>query len=79
MEILLYNLIHWLGCTLPWENCLNNPKDVEASKIKYMDTDLLSTCFEKQKPPSKYLQLVFKLIYKYNRKGVKDVSECCNY
>lgn len=55
LEILLYNLIHWLGCTLPWENCLNNPVAVKENKEKHKKSgELVKACFGKCTPPSKY-------------------------
>lgn len=38
MEILGYNMVHWLGLDLPWETqkLLANPKKVQESKEQYM-------------------------------------------
>lgn len=53
LEILIYNLIQWLGCTLPWENNIKDPMAVKASKEKYMaDIPLfMKTCFGSKTPP----------------------------
>lgn len=54
IEILLYNLIHWLGGVLPWEKCLTNPVSVQESKEKHMKTpdQFLKTCFGSKPVPS---------------------------
>lgn len=52
LEILAYNLIHWLGGTLPWESDLTDPKLVQQSKEQHMSNikAFLKTCL--QEPPS---------------------------
>lgn len=53
-EILVYNLIHWAGGTLPWEKKLTSPTAVQAMKEeagKNVD-QFLKTCFNKQDVPS---------------------------
>lgn len=64
LEILAYNLIHWMGCTLPWESDLSDPKAVQKSKEDHMDDidGFLAACFET--PPSaiqKLLQYIVTL------------------
>ncbi|KAJ8928595.1 hypothetical protein NQ314_018801 [Rhamnusium bicolor] len=39
LEILVYNLIQWLGCTLPWEKNLKDPNVVHKSKEEYMESN----------------------------------------
>lgn len=50
LEILGYNLIHWLGGDLPWEK-IKKPVDVQASKEKYMSDlgSFLKTSFQNKK------------------------------
>jgi len=36
MEVLGYNIIHWLVGTLPWQGIMNNPAKVQAAKEMYM-------------------------------------------
>uniref|UniRef100_A0A336KMG4 non-specific serine/threonine protein kinase n=1 Tax=Culicoides sonorensis TaxID=179676 RepID=A0A336KMG4_CULSO len=47
LEILGYNLIHWSGGKLPWENCLNDPKKVQDSKESYKSNvrKLMKDCY----------------------------------
>lgn len=53
IEILAYNLIHWLGGTLPWENNLTDPKIVQQSKEEHMSDikKFLKTCFDNPPEP----------------------------
>ncbi|XP_044758663.1 serine/threonine-protein kinase VRK1 [Coccinella septempunctata] len=53
-EILAYNLIQWLGCTLPWERDLSNPVKVQEKKEEYMgDVEkLLKSCFGPRNVPT---------------------------
>ncbi|CAG9813452.1 unnamed protein product [Phaedon cochleariae] len=53
LEILAYNIIQWLGCTLPWEKHLKDPKVVQQSKEEYMTSvpKFMKACFEKKSPP----------------------------
>lgn len=52
IEILAYNLIHWLGGKLPWESKLLDPKRVQQSKEEHMSDikKFLKASFDK--PPS---------------------------
>ena len=47
LEILCYNIIQWLGCTLPWENIPNNPLEVQNLKETHMKdlNQFLEVCF----------------------------------
>uniref|UniRef100_A0A6P7GIP7 non-specific serine/threonine protein kinase n=1 Tax=Diabrotica virgifera virgifera TaxID=50390 RepID=A0A6P7GIP7_DIAVI len=53
LETLAYNLIQWLGCTLPWENDLKDPESVQKSKEEYMASvpKFIKACFDKRSPP----------------------------
>ncbi|KAI4471184.1 casein kinase-related [Holotrichia oblita] len=57
LEILIYNLIQWLGCILPWEKDIKDPLAVKASKEKYMaDIPLfMKTCFGSEVPPGLFM------------------------
>ncbi|KAK9743746.1 Protein kinase domain [Popillia japonica] len=60
LEILIYNLIQWLGCTLPWEKDIKDPLAVKASKEKHM-TDIplfMKTCFGSETPPDAIINLL---------------------
>ncbi|GJQ76347.1 hypothetical protein Trydic_g2068 [Trypoxylus dichotomus] len=60
LEILIYNLIQWLGCVLPWEKDINDPMVVKASKEKYMANIplFMETCFGSQTPPDAIVTLL---------------------
>lgn len=53
LEVLAYNIIHWLGCKLPWEKNLSDPIVVQKSKEDNMEkTDKITkACFAEQDPP----------------------------
>ncbi|KAG5871173.1 Nucleosomal histone kinase 1 [Gonioctena quinquepunctata] len=53
LEVLAYNMIQWLGCPLPWEKNLKDPKAVHKLKEEYMDSipKFIKACFEKRSPP----------------------------
>lgn len=59
LEILGYNLIHWLGGDLPWEK-IKKPADVQASKEKHMSdvSSFLKTSFGNKKVKGKTYFLV---------------------
>lgn len=38
MEILGFNLLHWVTSSLPWENDISHPKAVEAKKNEVMSS-----------------------------------------
>ncbi|KAF5290608.1 hypothetical protein FQA39_LY14674 [Lamprigera yunnana] len=66
LEILGYNMIEWLGCTLPWDNGVTNTSVVHESKKKYMNNLnlLFRDCFGEHKPPDtivKYMEYVSNL------------------
>ncbi|KAL5283598.1 VRK1 family protein [Megaselia abdita] len=69
MEILGYNLIHWSGVTLPWEDekLLSNPVKVQQSKEGFMNkiTEGLKNLFSKNvpEPISQFMTYVSKLEY----------------
>lgn len=80
LEILGYNIIHWLGGSLPWDSKLADPKVVQAEKEKAMNEipSFVKQCFVDNNLTSidfviKYLQLVNKL--KFNEKP--DYSKVC--
>lgn len=56
MEILAYNLIEWLGGTLPWTSNLKNPKIVQAGKEEHMKSPqkMLEKCFGDKIYPSRF-------------------------
>ncbi|CAH1999481.1 unnamed protein product [Acanthoscelides obtectus] len=53
LEILAYNLIHWLGGSLPWDKKLSDPKIVQKSKEEFIDAISKSakSCFGNKAPP----------------------------
>lgn len=63
LEILAYNLIHWLGGKLPWENKLTDPKLVQQSKEEHMADikNFLKTCFDGN-PPSRAIENYIKYV-----------------
>ncbi|XP_071050126.1 serine/threonine-protein kinase VRK1-like [Onthophagus taurus] len=62
LEVLGYNIIQWLGCTLPWEK-VKNPVAVQTSKSKYMDDipNLMETCFKNKDPPKAVVEYLVYL------------------
>lgn len=54
-EILVYNLIHWAGGTLPWDKNLSSPVGVQALKEEAGKdvNQFLKKCFVKKEAPSK--------------------------
>ncbi|XP_044272231.1 serine/threonine-protein kinase VRK1-like [Tribolium madens] len=68
-EILGYNLIHWLGGTLPWDSQLDDPKIVHQMKEDSLKdvSKFLKTCLSKKSDMLvKYFQYVNSL--KFNEK-----------
>lgn len=66
LEILGYNLIHWVGGTLPWEKFLNDPVKVKDSKEKFRGNSkgLIKECAVKSDTASvvqNFLDLVYAL------------------
>ncbi|KAJ8925612.1 hypothetical protein NQ315_009452 [Exocentrus adspersus] len=89
LEILAYNLIQWLGCTLPWENNLSVPNTVHQSKEEHMNDvqKMNKACFGKNTPPGaivdylNYLKTLkfntepdYKKIRKIFISGIKDAG-----
>ncbi|XP_026472546.1 serine/threonine-protein kinase VRK1 [Ctenocephalides felis] len=62
-EILVYNLIHWAGGTLPWDKNLSSPVGVQALKEEAGKdvNQFLKKCFVKKEAP-KYLAEFTKMI-----------------
>ncbi|XP_066141531.1 serine/threonine-protein kinase VRK1-like isoform X2 [Euwallacea fornicatus] len=89
VEILSYNILQWLGCVLPWEKNLADPKLVQASKEEHMSTPekMLTACFKNKFYPKAmkellvYLQTInfnaepdYEYIKKIFMTGVKEGS-----
>lgn len=53
LEILAYNIVHWMSGDLPWLDNLTNPQYVMAQKKGYMNdvTAFLQRCFKSQDYP----------------------------
>ncbi|XP_067006886.2 serine/threonine-protein kinase VRK1 [Anabrus simplex] len=53
LEILAYNMLHWVASKLPWEKHVPDNKLVQEEKVRYMADipALLQWCFGKQTPP----------------------------
>lgn len=53
MEILAYNIVHWLSSKLPWETVLKDPAAVQKAKETAMQNVpvFLKTCFGKKQVP----------------------------
>ncbi|CAG9837224.1 unnamed protein product [Diabrotica balteata] len=69
LEILAYNIIQWLGCTLPWEKNLKDPNNVHKSKEEYMSDipKFMKTCFTSESPPAPLVTfLKYLLTLKHN-------------
>lgn len=47
MEVLGYNLLHWVNSSLPWEKDIADPKKVEAKKNVLM-TSISKATYVKQ-------------------------------
>ncbi|RZC40752.1 serine/threonine-protein kinase VRK1 [Asbolus verrucosus] len=80
LEILGYNIIHWLCGKLPWEANLNDPSTVEQIKIDKMKdiSQFLKTCFNSSTAPSglvKFLKYVDNLKFNEepNYKKIRDL------
>ena len=60
LEILGFNLVHWMSGTLPWMDGLQNPKLVQSMKTKFMADipGFLGTCFGENEYPGR-VQLRF--------------------
>lgn len=75
-EILGYNLIHWLGSSLPWENVLEKPPKVQESKENFIEQieSSLKKCFADGVPDpiSQFMKYVKSLTYKQQ----PDYSKC---
>ncbi|KAK5647602.1 hypothetical protein RI129_002494 [Pyrocoelia pectoralis] len=58
LECLGYNLVQWLGCSLPWEINLTNPSIVQQSKVDNMKnlTEFFKNCFGDEKPPAAIIE-----------------------
>lgn len=68
MEILAYNIVHWLSSKLPWETVLKDPSAVMKAKETAMQNVpvFLKTCFGKKPIPdvvSKFLKYVSEMKY----------------
>lgn len=52
LEILAYNLLHWLGVTLPWEKDISKCVTVQNAKESFMSNlpKSLNECFDKKSP-----------------------------
>lgn len=89
LEILAYNMIHWLGCKLPWEDNLKDPKKVQNSKEESMSTvdKMVKSCFGSKSAPKgivnflKYLKTLkfdtepdYEKIKKIFTEGIKEAS-----
>lgn len=66
LEILGYNIIHWLGRKLPWEDSLTDPVKVKEKKEAAMKNvkSFLKNCFDVEKVPKaveKYFEYVSSL------------------
>ncbi|KAJ3643032.1 hypothetical protein Zmor_025770 [Zophobas morio] len=79
-EILGYNLIQWLGGTLPWESKLDNPKEVQQMKETSMDNipQFVKRCLKKtEEVLVKYLEYVNNLTFdeKPDYKKIRSLFE----
>ena len=47
LQVLAYNVVHWMSGTLPWMDNLTDPKHVQKQKEKYMSDvpSFLKKCF----------------------------------
>lgn len=59
LEILGYNMTHWLCSRLPWEDNLQDCNYVFKQKRAFMENipSLISQCFPETEPPGKFLLL----------------------
>lgn len=77
LEILGYNMVHWLCGKLPWEDNLKNPETVHAAKSKYMDNipKFMKDCFPK---PGQYSSLQQYLDYIVKLRFDEEPNyDCC--
>lgn len=66
MEILAYNMVHWLSSKLPWESVLKDCAAVQKAKESAMQNvpEFLKSCFGKKQVPvvlSNYVHYVSKM------------------
>ncbi|XP_066244905.1 serine/threonine-protein kinase VRK1 isoform X3 [Euwallacea similis] len=63
VEVLSYNILQWLGCVLPWEKNLADPKVVQAVKEEHMSTPekMLTACFKNKSYPKAMKDLLVYL------------------
>ena len=56
LEILAYNLVHWMSGDLPWMDKLTDPKYVQAQKQGYLNDvkAFLQRCFQSEDYPCMY-------------------------
>ena len=68
LEILAYNLVHWMSGDLPWMDNLGNPDYVHAQKKGYMNDvkAFLSRCFKSEDYPGKLKIVQFSSIFTDN-------------
>ncbi|KAL1494925.1 hypothetical protein ABEB36_010434 [Hypothenemus hampei] len=64
LEILAYNLVHWLGGTLPWTNLISDPNMVQKSKEENMETPskMIKACFGDNKSSPKAINAYFRYL-----------------
>jgi len=90
LEILGYNLVHWMSGDLPWMDVLTDPKAVQAQKNEYLKNvkNFLARCFNSQDYPDvleKFLDYVVKLEFETTpdydkcRKMFSDALTKANY
>lgn len=90
LEILGYNLVHWMSGDLPWMDVLTDPKAVQAQKNEYLKNvgNFLARCFNSQDYPDvleTFLDYVVKLEfdttpdYDKCRKMFSDALKNANY
>lgn len=79
LEILAYNLIHWSGATLPWEEkkLLGAPAKVQAAKEEFMKdvNGSLDKVFNKN-PPSPIKQFT-QYVQSLDYDQTPDYNKCC--
>merc|ERR1712038_525403 len=90
LEILGYNMVHWMSGDLPWLDVLTDPKAVQAKKNEYLKNvgNFLARCFNSQDYPDvleTFLEYVVKLEfdttpdYDKCRKMFSDALTSANY
>lgn len=78
LEILGYNLIHWLGGSLPWENVLAQPNKVQEGKEAFMKSVEVAIKKCLPKCSSSVLQFMkYVAAMKYN--DTPDYTKLCKY